>query len=425
MYRSRPFAIALVSAALLGAAASAQSATPTFKDVPAGHWAREAVEYIAQQGLIQGFPDGTFRGNQNLTRYQAALIFYRLLQNGKLPSNGTVQSGTAEVANQINDLTARMAALEKTTQDQAARLAQLEADVKRASELSQQSAALETRVAALEEQVKTMSATPQGQANADLAPRVQALEEQVKQLQSAPAGPAPDVTALTARVTELEQKVTTLSNQQPSTSSADAARISALEDQVKALQNQVNTLQSQQATLPPPPQPQPQPQPSPEIQPVPPVTPPAPRARNLYVGAGFSVLNLAGSGDLFSGNNTSVGGLIGVRSLLLGLGLRAGVDYGLGTVTLSDGSTLANPLLVQAFLTKDFNPGGTFNPYLGLGATFNVSAPDILSNTFGTGLVGVDLNFLGPVGLFVEATPGFGAGQSFSIGAKAGLKLNF
>ncbi|MER3484099.1 MAG: S-layer protein, partial [Meiothermus sp.] len=184
MRRSRPFVAVLVLASFFGAFASAQ--TTTFKDVPAGHWAREAVEYITQQGLIQGFPDGTFRGNQNLTRYQAALIFYRLLQGGKLPSTGTVQSGMADVAAQINDLTTRLAALEKSSQDQAASLAQLQAEVQRANEVSQQSAALETRVAALEQQVKSMG-TPQA-GGPDLTPRVQALEDQIKQLQSAPAG---------------------------------------------------------------------------------------------------------------------------------------------------------------------------------------------------------------------------------------------
>ncbi len=51
-----------------------------FSDVPAGHWAKEAVEALAAKGIIVGFPDGTFRGNETLTRYQAALIIYRLLQ---------------------------------------------------------------------------------------------------------------------------------------------------------------------------------------------------------------------------------------------------------------------------------------------------------------------------------------------------------
>ncbi|HAR69313.1 MAG TPA: hypothetical protein DCR99_06695, partial [Thermus scotoductus] len=61
-----------------------------FSDVPAGHWAKEAVEALAAKGLVIGFPDGTFRGNENLTRYQAALIIYRLLQQieGELKAKG-------------------------------------------------------------------------------------------------------------------------------------------------------------------------------------------------------------------------------------------------------------------------------------------------------------------------------------------------
>lgn len=51
-----------------------------FSDVPAGHWAKEAVEQLAAKGILVGFPDGTFRGTETLTRYQAALILQRLLE---------------------------------------------------------------------------------------------------------------------------------------------------------------------------------------------------------------------------------------------------------------------------------------------------------------------------------------------------------
>ena len=60
------------------------SAQTQFRDIPAGHWASQAVEFAVQCGLIEGFPDNTFRGNQNLTRYQAALIFFRLYQTNRL-----------------------------------------------------------------------------------------------------------------------------------------------------------------------------------------------------------------------------------------------------------------------------------------------------------------------------------------------------
>ncbi len=47
-----------------------------FSDIPANHWAKDAVENLRQLGLISGFPDNTFRGNEALTRYQIALILY-------------------------------------------------------------------------------------------------------------------------------------------------------------------------------------------------------------------------------------------------------------------------------------------------------------------------------------------------------------
>ena len=45
--------------------------------VPA--WAREAVEYVVAEGLIQGYEDRTFRGEQMLTRAEAAVILHRHL----------------------------------------------------------------------------------------------------------------------------------------------------------------------------------------------------------------------------------------------------------------------------------------------------------------------------------------------------------
>ncbi len=57
--------------------AFAQSNLPP--DVPKDHWAREAVEYLVGRGYIVGYPDGAFRGDSPLTRYQLALALYRLL----------------------------------------------------------------------------------------------------------------------------------------------------------------------------------------------------------------------------------------------------------------------------------------------------------------------------------------------------------
>ncbi|WP_448569865.1 S-layer homology domain-containing protein [Thermus sp.] len=91
-----------------------------FSDVPAGHWAKEAVEALAAKGILVGFPDGTFRGNETLTRYQAALIIYRLLQQieEELKAKGespTMEAMSAEdleaLKNAIQELAAELAAL--------------------------------------------------------------------------------------------------------------------------------------------------------------------------------------------------------------------------------------------------------------------------------------------------------------------------
>ncbi len=49
-----------------------------YKDVPQSHWAYEAVEKLTNVGIFSGFPDGTFRGNETVTRFQVAMLLYRL-----------------------------------------------------------------------------------------------------------------------------------------------------------------------------------------------------------------------------------------------------------------------------------------------------------------------------------------------------------
>lgn len=50
----------------------------SFPDVPLDHWAYDAVEYLASKGYVQGYPDGEFKGDRELTRYEWALIVARL-----------------------------------------------------------------------------------------------------------------------------------------------------------------------------------------------------------------------------------------------------------------------------------------------------------------------------------------------------------
>jgi len=408
MRKSRVTLVGLILAIFFGALAQAQT---QFRDVPAGHWARQAVEFAVQCGLIEGFPDGTFRGNQNLTRYQAALIFFRLYQTNRLENARpecrlAVERGAQEVAPELQQLQQRFEALERTTQDQAARLAALEAEVRRAIETSEKAAALEQRLTALEQQVQQLAqnpAQPAGPTPADLQARIAALEEQVQRLAQAPAAPsAPqDVAALERRITALEEQI----RNRP-----DAARVAALEEQVRGLSNQVTTLQNQvnelrqQAQQPAPPPP-----PQPEVR-LP--EPPAPPTRNFYFGAGAALgIIPQPSGGVFDSSNINLTGMLGVRDAFLGLGLRAGLDYNLSTQALG----------IEAYLMRHFG-SGTVSPYLGVGARF---LPALANPIYGSAAVGLDLNLFGPLGLFVEGNPRFESGGNFGLGARAGLKLNF
>lgn len=76
-----------------------------FPDVPANHWAYNYVKTLADKGLLVGYPDGEFKGNQTMTRYEFAAIIYRALQNGAIV-DGNMARATEEFGQE-------MAAVEK------------------------------------------------------------------------------------------------------------------------------------------------------------------------------------------------------------------------------------------------------------------------------------------------------------------------
>ena len=53
-----------------------------FPDVPENHWAYVYVKKLADRGLLEGYPDGEFKGDRTITRYEFAAIFSRALENG-------------------------------------------------------------------------------------------------------------------------------------------------------------------------------------------------------------------------------------------------------------------------------------------------------------------------------------------------------
>ncbi|HET8999908.1 MAG TPA: S-layer homology domain-containing protein [bacterium] len=71
--------LALGAAALLAFGLIPRVAAQPFTDTPANHWAYEALTDLAAKGLIQGYPDGTFKGDRSMTRYEMAMVVARLL----------------------------------------------------------------------------------------------------------------------------------------------------------------------------------------------------------------------------------------------------------------------------------------------------------------------------------------------------------
>ena len=58
------------------------SKTAEFPDVPRNHWAYQYISQLAGNGILVGYPDGTFKGDVKMTRYEFATMLYRALQNG-------------------------------------------------------------------------------------------------------------------------------------------------------------------------------------------------------------------------------------------------------------------------------------------------------------------------------------------------------
>lgn len=63
-----------------------------FPDVPKGHWAYDFVKDLSDKGYLVGYPDGTFKGDKAMTRYDFATALYRALQNGALMDANMVKA---------------------------------------------------------------------------------------------------------------------------------------------------------------------------------------------------------------------------------------------------------------------------------------------------------------------------------------------
>ena len=70
---------AITAALVVGAASTTFAAANPFSDVPADSWAYDAVSTLAADGVIDGYPDGTYQGQNTMTRYEMAQIVARAM----------------------------------------------------------------------------------------------------------------------------------------------------------------------------------------------------------------------------------------------------------------------------------------------------------------------------------------------------------
>jgi polyhydroxyalkanoate synthesis regulator phasin len=349
-------ALALGATLALGGALAQTS----FPDVPEDNFAAEAVAELVELGILTGFPDGTFRGNEAFTRYQAALVLSRLLD--VLEENAAAAGALSE-----EDLATLSSAVQ---------------------ELSTGLDELFARVEALE------AAAPEGDAAA-FGEELSALDERLSALEAR----GPDA-ALTEELAALEERLAAL---EAAGAEAPAVDVAALQEQVTALNAQVNDLQARLEAAPTPeaelevtevaPE-------EPEVDLDAPVAAPAavtaPERGKFFLGLGsFYETDSADIGSRFRPRVT-----LGVDDLVAGFGLRATADY--GRQTLIEAGSLA----LSGHLTYTLGVSAV-NAYLGVGGGYQF--PDLLfvTNTFEGAYAGALLGAefgTGPLTFFVEGT---------------------
>ena len=106
---------ALTTALVVGAASTTFAAANPFSDVPADHWAYDAVSQLAADGVIEGYGDSTFRGDRNITRYEMAQMVARAMAKNDVSAatKAMIDKLAAEFADELNSLGVRVANLER------------------------------------------------------------------------------------------------------------------------------------------------------------------------------------------------------------------------------------------------------------------------------------------------------------------------
>ncbi len=344
------------------------AAQEAFPDIPQGHWAGDAVSRITDIGIITGFPDGTFRGNEAITRYQAAIVISRLLDvlNQNMAASqamtdadmAAIRSAIGELAAEIDSLGARLATVEATKAEQA----EVTALREQVALLNAELAALRDAIAAGSLQGPAGPAGPQGPQGLQGEAGLNGVDGAAGPAGPAgPQGPAGPAGPAGPQGPQGPQGPAGLDG-------ADGAVVEA------------PMIETPEAPMVEEPEALPEPEPI--------------RAARAQAGD-FSVRLGAMSelSDRFYGRFA-----VGYDDILGPIGFRVGVDYGRQS-TIDAGS-----LAIAAHVTAGFG-NAPLRAYVGAGGGYQMnisSAADANEGIFVGGLVGVEYLVFNNIGLFVE-----------------------
>ena len=343
--------LALVVVFLFAGATMAQQ--PSLDDVPPDHWAADAVQRIADLGIIHGFPDGTFRGNEAFTRYQAALVVDRLLNVLRDEQSAAMALGQEDVAalqSAVDDLSNMFGDLDQRVADIEGQMGA--GEQARADDLQAQIDSLRAELDDLRAQFD--SGALQGPAG---PPGPQGPEgPQGPQGPEGPQGPQGPEGPQGPQGPEGPQG--------PPGPAAEAPFVPEVEEPV--IEEPVIE----------------------EPEPLRPVAEPG----RFYVGLGaVSELN----------DRVPARFIVGMDDVFWGFGVRATVDY--GRMSPID----AGPIAFAGHLTYDLDFGDRFSAYVGAGGGYQMDimdVPEATDSAFAGGLLGVEYGITPSIAIFVEGT---------------------
>lgn len=98
-----------------GTATASFAAANPFSDVPADHWAYDAVSQLAADGVIDGYGDTTYRGSRQITRYEMAQMVAKAMAKTDVSAadKALIDKLAAEFSDELNNLGVRVSNLER------------------------------------------------------------------------------------------------------------------------------------------------------------------------------------------------------------------------------------------------------------------------------------------------------------------------